>query len=751
MGKHEHITSQSGIHVKRAIDPKPLKYAVDAGYTPMPLHPWDSKSQIGGRVRNDGKRPRDKDWPNCSYDAEAVLAECVASNSNVGLRLAEEDLVVDIDPRNSGDVSFKRWCEENKLDPSMWPCCRTGGGGHHYFLKKPPDFAIRGSLGKEYPGLEFKTAGAQVVAAGSVHPETKQRYRWERPPVEPMNAPDAVLKSIRKPEPSGEASKGGEYAPDQIDAMLKGLTPQGKTHDEWLDIMMSCHHASGGEACEEFIAWSTTVPKYADHADIIRGRWASLDSKKEGGKTFGTLRYYLHQAGEAHLIPPEPNAGKDFPDDLEPDDDTSQGITLVEGRGLKLKGNSSRADDTFMNALYAVAAAGIGPALDVLRQSVVFRTPNWNPSSFGDTLDDNLLRVVRLMLSNKFQGNAYEPSETNTSDAIMTLAFHNQFNPVLDYLASVTWDGVSRLERLFIDYFPCGDDAYTRAVAVCFGIGGVRRQRQPGCKFDTMPFILGPQGYGKSSGVEALFGSQFYSDAELGDLNNKDAAMLLRGIWGKEFAELDSLSRHGAKTLKGFMSRATDRQRDPYGRVVTNFPRRCVFIGTGNEEGMMKDSTGGRRYWPLKLVGPVDVARIKADRDQLWAEAAAREARGESLVLPKALWAMAAERQEDQTTEDPWADVLRDFLTGRQRAWNAGEFEDFTAHPEDEPRPPDRVHTSELFEALGIPPARQTPEQSQRLRLVMVAILKWHHSKNVRINGRQGKGYVVAPDHDDER
>jgi hypothetical protein len=161
-------------------------------------------------------------------------------------------------------------------------------------------------------------------------------------------------------------------------------------------------------------------------------------------------------------------------------DDTE--VTPVESRGLSVKGSSAKADDSFMNALSAVRASKIDPALNLLRNTVVFRKPRWN-AAYGTIFNDNLLRVVRVLLANLWQGNGYEPSEKNTFDAIMTLAFRSQFNPVL---AGLTWDGVKRLDRLFVDYFPCGDDAYTRAVAPCFGIAAVRRQRDPGCKFDTI-------------------------------------------------------------------------------------------------------------------------------------------------------------------------------------------------------------------------------------------------------------------------
>ena len=302
-------------------------------------------------------------------------------------------------------------------------------------------------------------------------------------------------------------------------------------------------------------------------------------------------------------------------------------VAPIERRGIKVNGNS-KAEDTYSNAFIAVLQSGLDPAWDQMSQTVVLPKCAWNASD-GFMLDDHTLRIVRLFLSNTFQGNAYEPGEKHVFDAIMAVAYQNKFNPVLDYLAALTWDGVSRLDRLFGDYFHCGDTPYTRAVSACFAIGAVRRMRQPGCKLDTMPVVKGQQGWGKSTGVQALFGRQWFTDADMGSLKDKDAAMKLRGVWGVELAELELLSKPATGDLKAFMSRGTDRQRDPYGRIVQDHPRRCVFIGTVNEGGYLKDSTGARRFWPLELADRVDVARIEADRDQLWAEAAAREAAGE--------------------------------------------------------------------------------------------------------------------------
>ena len=188
--------------------------------------------------------------------------------------------------------------------------------------------------------------------------------------------------------------------------------------------------------------------------------------------------------------------------------------------------------------------------------------------------------------------------------------------------------------------------------------------------------------------------------------------------------------------VEGVPLSQTDRQRDPYGKVVDNFPRRNVHFGTVNEGGYLKDPTGGRRFWPLRVLKTIDVARIAADRDQLWAEAAALEAEGAADVLPAELWGLAAERQADETSDDPWADVIRAFL--EQRAWSRtiripSEDEDSDFLPD---LPPDRVHSIELFEHLEIKKDQQTRDKAQRLRTVMEAGLGWSHRKAVRISGR---------------
>ncbi len=716
---------------------------IELGWQLIPLHRPADRSSWNGKPRADGKRPLDRNWTTKIYDFRKVVAAAVAQGRNVGVRLTAEQLVIDVDPRNGGDAGFDALCRDLGLDRNAWPHIVTGSGGGHYYLTKPAGEKVVDSV-DQYPGVEFKSAGRQVVAAGSVHPDTMRRYEWDAfgPPLESVAAaPGRLVELISRP--TGPASsEGGQHTPEEIAAMLDALDPVDfRDQDKWFRLMAACHHASGGDARTEFLEWSSRDPDYADEGDKGR-RWDSLHAKKEAAITLKTLYKFLSDAGRDDAIP-RPNAADDFAEDPDDVTESDSAPSATTDRGLSVNRNSVAAD-TIANAMRAVAGIGLKPAWDELAQKVVFRGPAlpW-PDEFGRELDDNVLRFIRLALIERYQGNDFQPSRDNVFESVVTAALHRCFNPVTEYLDGLKWDGVPRVGRLLSHYIDCGDGLYEQAVSTCFMVGAVRRMREPGSKFDTMPVIRSPQGWLKSTALKVLFGAPWFSDAELGDLRSKDAAMLIRGVWIVEFAEIDSLRRTELGTLKAFCSRSVDRMRDPYGRVVSDVPRRCVFVGTVNEGGFLKDPTGNRRFWPLVLRRPIDIEKIAEDRDQLWAEASALEAGGGSCELPAELWPAAAEKQAEETSTDPWADPLRAFLD--QRAYDA--VIDAAAYAEaigENPPPADRVHSVELFDALGIDHSRRTKDQAQRLRTVMENDIGWRYSRGVRVGSRVASGYLSA-------
>jgi predicted P-loop ATPase len=126
------------------------------------------------------------------------------------------------------------------------------------------------------------------------------------------------------------------------------------------------------------------------------------------------------------------------------------------------------------------------------------------------------------------------------------------------------------------------------------------------------------------------------------------------------------MTKGESSRIKAFMSRQVDRIRLPYGRRVIEVPRECVFAGTVNHDTYLKDETGGRRFWPIRCA-VINIAALRRDRDQLWAEARVRFEQGEKwwLDCPK-LNAAAAAEQRDRYDADPWQPLVGEWIDGRE-------------------------------------------------------------------------------------
>ncbi|MCK8788231.1 virulence-associated E family protein, partial [Roseomonas sp. NAR14] len=187
-------------------------------------------------------------------------------------------------------------------------------------------------------------------------------------------------------------------------------------------------------------------------------------------------------------------------------------------------------------------------------------------------------------------------TKQTVEDAMVAEAARHRFHPVEDWLASLVWDGVPRVDGWLHRGFGCPGDDYHAAAGAKMLIASVKRIRQPGVKFDHTPVFEGGQGLGKSTALRALYGDDWFSDSLPEDLASKDAAMGLLGVWCLELAELQQLIRAEAETVKAFMSRQVDRFRPPYGKAYVNRPRQCILVGTTNAEEWLSDTTGNRRF-----------------------------------------------------------------------------------------------------------------------------------------------------------
>ncbi|WP_396957036.1 VapE domain-containing protein [Nitrosomonas sp.] len=213
----------------------------------------------------------------------------------------------------------------------------------------------------------------------------------------------------------------------------------------------------------------------------------------------------------------------------------------------------------------------------------------------------------------------FAPRENMTALAVESLARFHQFNPVQDYLRSLQWDGIPRVDDWIADFINAPKSEYVWRVSRWFLVGMVARAMRPGIKFDYCLVLEGDQGRGKSSLLRVL-GGEWFDDTDL-DLHSKDSMSALRGKWLYEISELGSLARSEATKQKSFFSREVDEFRPVYGAREVRCPRQLVFCGTTNEWEWNKDQTGGRRFWPIECTGEINIDGLAAVRDQLFAEA----------------------------------------------------------------------------------------------------------------------------------
>lgn len=246
------------------------------------------------------------------------------------------------------------------------------------------------------------------------------------------------------------------------------------------------------------------------------------------------------------------------------------------------------------------------------------------------------------------------------AQAVEVVSKDRSFHPVQEYLLNLQHDGEARAETWLTTYLGAEQSDYIANVGRAMLIGAVARIFDPGCKVDTVPILEGPQGARKSTAIKTMFAPWFTDELE--DFGSKDAAMQTRGVWGIEVSELDAMNRGEVAKIKAFISRTTDRFRPPYGHRVIESPRACVFWGTTNSDSYLKDETGGRRFWPIK-VGTIDIDGLSDVRDQLWAEAIVLyQANVPWWITRDDIREAAEDEQRSRYTGDPWEDALARYV-----------------------------------------------------------------------------------------
>jgi hypothetical protein len=316
-------------------------------------------------------------------------------------------------------------------------------------------------------------------------------------------------------------------------------------------------------------------------------------------------------------------------------------------RSWELTKGGARKSNSYINTVLALVELGIRFRHDVFHDKKIVEGDAIE--NLGAELSDPACRAIRDLIIARF---AFDPGIANVQQAAERACEASRFDPVCDYLDALQWDGQLRLDRLLVDYLGAEDTPFNRAIGRKMLVAMVRRARQPGCKFDTMPVIEGVQGTGKSSALRILAGEENFSDQPLLHLDPRAQQEALKGKWLDESSELAGLRRADVEMVKAFLSKTSDDGRPAYGRYRCEQLRRCIFVGTTNDSTYLRDTTGNRRFWPVRT-GRIDLDALQRDRDQLFAEAAVAERSCQPLTIPETLYKDAAHCRTAQAPLGP--------------------------------------------------------------------------------------------------
>lgn len=258
-------------------------------------------------------------------------------------------------------------------------------------------------------------------------------------------------------------------------------------------------------------------------------------------------------------------------------------------------------------------------------------------------------------------------SPAKLREALIAVSVERAYHPIRDYFNELKpWDGIKRVDELLINYLGAEDNLYTRAVTRKTLVAAVARIFQPGIKFDCVLTTYGGQGAGKSTLFERL-GLQWFSDSlSIADMKDKSAPEKLQGSWIVEIGELAGMRKMEIETIKAFITRRDDKYRCSYGVNVESHPRQCIMVATTNNDGgFLRDITGNRRFWPVRVLGENVMKSwdlTREDIDQIWAEAYIVYQQGEKLFLKGEEEKLAVAEQTEAMESDEREGLVREYL-----------------------------------------------------------------------------------------
>lgn len=445
--------------------------------------------------------------------------------------------------------------------------------------------------------------------------------------------------------------------------------------------------------------------------DMLKNRLEAADFPK-------SLSFVVNDSDEGQSMAETsapPAYLNDVPDYVYNDDDfQSQEIEAVGNWGELLicdsKGNPVKTSlkNTILFLQHHDKFKGLFRYNEFNHQIMTARCPVWDNE---DRFRAHVLNDVDISeTAAALEAYGLSPDRTRVHNAIEVVSHNNGYHPAREYFDALEWDGEDRLSRWLSYYLGAEDDNpdYLSFIGRKWLTAAVKRVYEPACKFDHVLVMEGKQGAGKSTALKELstFGrdipESYFTDAiTIADIQNKDTIQKIQGSIIVELAELAGFNKKDDEEIKRWITLQHDDCRLPYARTTSRFNRQFVLSATTNSYDYLKDPTGNRRYWPVK-VGSIDMDAIKHDRTQLWAQAVRHYKEGLYIGPTPDEMKLAEAAQSKRRSIDTWEDDVLKAITELD-IWNQQEG----------------FKTGELMREMGLVLRDQTYQNTRRITNIL--------------------------------
>ena len=260
-----------------------------------------------------------------------------------------------------------------------------------------------------------------------------------------------------------------------------------------------------------------------------------------------------------------------------------------------------------------------------------------------------------------------EMRTTNLKNFVTLLADANQYNPVVSWVTSREWDGVSRIDDLYgtiVENRELCTKELKETVVRRWMIGAIAAAFSPmGVMIRGVLVFQGEQYTGKTRWIEALAPKELdlIKTGRSLVVHDKDSVKQILSSWISELGELDAtFKKSDIAALKAFITSDLDELRRPYAAAESQYARRTVFAASVNDSKFLQDDTGNSRFMVIPIVSLNHGHTL--DMQQVWAEIYEMWKAGEKHYLSAEEMTLLNGHNENFTATDPIFEMIASHL-----------------------------------------------------------------------------------------